>query len=43
VLEGVDLTFQGFELAAGAPAFGVGNLTNGLLVRVGNDTTGCGQ
>ena len=41
-LEGVDVAFQALEVGTG-PAFGFGDLSNGLLVRVGNDTAGCGQ
>lgn len=41
LLEGVDLVFQGFTLTGAGPAFGLGDLSDGLLVRLGNDTAGC--
>ena len=40
-LEGVDLNFQAFTLTGAGPAFGLGDLTNGLLVRLGDNTAGC--
>ncbi|MEO0650493.1 MAG: hypothetical protein AAFZ65_07435 [Planctomycetota bacterium] len=41
-LEGVDAAFQVLEFGVG-PAFGLGDLSNGLLVRFGNDVAGCGE
>ncbi len=42
-LEGVDLAFQAISIDLVGPAFGLGELSNGLLVRVGNQVSGCGQ
>ncbi|MFO1054441.1 MAG: hypothetical protein U1F36_19645 [Planctomycetota bacterium] len=40
-LEGAQLTFQSAILQNGGPLFGVGTLTNGLLITIGNGITGC--
>lgn len=39
--EGIELFFQGIESFAGGPLFGALNLTNGLGVRIGNNTSSC--
>jgi hypothetical protein len=40
-LEGADLNFQAVELVNGGPVFGAFELSNGLRVRLGNQTSGC--
>ncbi len=40
-LEGMSLVYQPLELRAGGPVQGAFALGNGLLVRIGNATTGC--
>ena len=40
-LEGATLVFQAVELVTGGPVFGAFELSNGLRVQIGNQTTGC--
>jgi hypothetical protein len=40
-LEGVGLTFQAVELVTGGPLYGLGELSNALRMRIGNQVTGC--
>lgn len=40
-LEGASLTFQAAELVSGGPLYGQIELSNGLRIRIGNQTTGC--
>jgi hypothetical protein len=40
-LEGVGLTFQAVELVTGGPLYGLGELSNAVRMRIGNQVTGC--
>ncbi len=40
-LEGASIYFQAIELLNGGPLYGAGELSNGLQIRIGNQTSGC--